>query len=103
MEKPPRLLHLLGRRQRQLDSSLQDEVPPNNDFNNKLLIIKHNHSVKRSHHTAWTPQSLPNSIMLLGGWTDAADLTAVIVPGNVIRGKLSQADNISSQVETRLN
>ena len=41
--------------------------------------------------------------MLLGGWTDAADLTAEIVPGDVIRGKLSQADNISSQVETRLN
>ena len=70
---------------------------------NKLFTIKHNHSVARTDHTAWTPPSLPNSIMLLGGWTDAADLTAEIVPGNVIRGKLSQAYNISSQVEPRLH
>ena len=30
---------------------------------------------------AWTPTSLPNSIVLLGGWDDAAELTAEIVPG----------------------
>ena len=93
----------MGGRQRQLDSPLQDEVTPNNDFYNKLLIINHNHSVARAFHTAWTPPSLPNSIMLLGGWISAAGLNAEIVPGDVISGKLSQADNISSQVETRLN
>ena len=54
-------------------------------------------------HTAWTPQSLPNSIVLLGGWIGAAKLTAEIVPGDVIRGKLSQEYNISFQVETRLH
>ena len=57
----------------------------------------------RTRHTAWTPQSRPDSIMLLGGYFNAAKLTAEIVPGDVIRGKLSQAYNISSQVETRLN
>ena len=30
---------------------------------------------------AWTPTSLPNSIVLLGGLDDAAQLTAEIVPG----------------------
>ena len=71
---------------------------------NKLLIIKHNHSMARTRHTAWTPQSRPDSIMLLGGWYgDAAKLTAEIVPGDVFRGKLRQAYNISSQMETRLN
>ena len=30
---------------------------------------------------AWTPTSLPNSIVLLGGADDAAKLTAEIVPG----------------------
>ena len=29
----------------------------------------------------WTPTSLPNSIVLLGGWDDAARTTAEIVPG----------------------
>ena len=32
-------------------------------------------------HTAWTPPSLPDSIVLLGGWDSAAELTAEIVPG----------------------
>ena len=60
---------------------------------NKLFTIKHNHSVARTHHTAWTPPSLPNSIMLLAGWVGATKLTAEIVPGNGISGKLSQAHN----------
>ena len=30
---------------------------------------------------AWTPPSLPNSIVLLGGADGAAELTAEIVPG----------------------
>ena len=30
---------------------------------------------------AWTPPSLPNSIVLFGGYHDAAQLTAEIVPG----------------------
>ena len=100
--EPTRLLHLLGRRQRQLDSLLQYEVLPNNVFYNKLFTINHNHSVTRTEHTAWTPPSLPNSIMLLGRYDNAAALTAEIVPGDVFRGKLSQAYYLSSQMETRL-
>ena len=57
----------------------------------------------RARHTAWTPQSRPDSIMLLGGWDGATELTAEIVPGDVIiRGKLSQAYYLSSQMETGL-
>ena len=41
----------------------------------------HHHSVARIKHTAWTPHSLPNSIVLLGGSGDSAKLTAEIVPG----------------------
>ena len=32
-------------------------------------------------HVAWVPQSLPDSIVLLGGFDKAAYLTAEIVPG----------------------
>ena len=35
----------------------------------------------RAWHNAWTPPSLPNSTVLLGGWTSEARLTAEIVPG----------------------
>ena len=35
----------------------------------------------RDRHTAWTPTSLPNSIVLLGGGSSAAELTAETVPG----------------------
>jgi len=38
-------------------------------------------SVARYYHTAWTPPSLPDSIVLLGGKKSAAGLTAEIVPG----------------------
>ena len=41
----------------------------------------HNHSMARAYHTAWTPPSLPDSIVLLGGQNIAARLTAEIVPG----------------------
>jgi len=41
----------------------------------------HTMSVARSGHTAWTPPSLPDSIVLLGGGGSAADLTAETVPG----------------------
>ena len=65
----------MGRRQRQLDSPLHDEVLPNQSY------IKHNHSA-RDEHTAWSPPSLLNSIVLLGGIGEAA-FTAEIVPGTV--------------------
>ena len=32
-------------------------------------------------HVAWVPQSLPDSIVLLGGRDDAVELTAEILPG----------------------
>ena len=41
----------------------------------------HNHRMGRHYHTAWTPPSLPNSIVLLGGNSNSAKLTAEIVPG----------------------
>ena len=41
----------------------------------------HNHSMARAWHTAWTPPSLPDSIVLLGGHSREAQLTAEIVPG----------------------
>ena len=37
--------------------------------------------MERRYHTAWTPTSLPNSIVLLGGWGSATRLTAETVPG----------------------
>ena len=40
-----------------------------------------NHSMERGWHTAWTPPSLPNSLVLLGDRTSAAQLTAEIVSG----------------------
>ena len=39
---------------------------------------------------AWTPTSLPNSIVLLGGEDDAAQTTAEIVPGFEKWSSLSQ-------------
>jgi len=41
----------------------------------------HTMSVARGYHTAWTPPSLPDSIVLLGGYGSAAELTAETVPG----------------------
>jgi len=38
-------------------------------------------SEERYYHTAWTPSSLPDSIVLLGGYGSAAEFTAEIVPG----------------------
>ena len=35
----------------------------------------------RVYHTAWTPPSLPDSILLLGGYSSAGSLTAESVPG----------------------
>jgi len=40
----------------------------------------HTTSAARDSHVAWVPPSLPNSIVLLGGW-GASHLTAEIVPG----------------------
>ena len=37
--------------------------------------------MQRSSHTAWTPTSLPGSIVLLGGGSIATELTAETVPG----------------------
>ena len=35
----------------------------------------------RSGHTAWTPTSLPGSIVLLGGGSSATRFTAEVLPG----------------------
>ena len=39
----------------------------------------------RTEHTAWTPPSLPNTIVLLGGFGSAAAFTAETVPDPVDR------------------
>ena len=39
-------------------------------------------------HTAWTPTSLPGSIVLLGGFTSATRLTAEVVPGSFQSSKV---------------
>ena len=47
-----------------------------------FTVIKNSlFSTARVSHVAWSPQSLPNSIVLLGGEDGAAKLTAEIVPG----------------------
>ena len=43
--------------------------------------------MERWTHTAWTPPSLPDSIVLLGGANTATRLTAEIVPGQSMPGK----------------
>ena len=72
-------MHLLGCRRKQLDSLSLDEVP----HTVPIMLHNHlrNHRMGRGYHTAWTPPSLPDSIVLLGGHSDAAKLTAEIVPG----------------------
>ena len=51
----------------------------------RLIIFKsHNHlhhSMAKAGHIAWTPPSLPDSIVLLGGYGSEAELTAETVPG----------------------
>ena len=44
-------------------------------------FVKQNHSARRSSHMAWTPPSLPGSIVLLGGFSSPTWRTAEIVPG----------------------
>ena len=56
-----------------------------------VIFIKDNHSEARYAHIAWTPSSVPNSIVLLGG----TRLTAEIVPGI----KSNQRKSSNSQVE----
>ena len=53
-------------------------------------MIKPNPSVARYYHTAWTPTSLPGSIVLLGGrgLTSATRLTAEVVPGSFQSSKV---------------
>ena len=42
----------------------------------------------RSSHTAWTPISLPGSIVLLGGGSGATSLTAEVLPGSFQSSKV---------------
>ena len=55
------------------------------DLNLEIVFLsKHNHSGARAFHTAWTPPSLPDSILLMGGKSDASFselTTAETVPG----------------------
>ena len=60
-------------------------------LHNHSSLKKHNHSVARSGHTAWTPPSLPDSIVLLGGLSSAARLTAETVPGIKSRNSIFES------------
>ena len=74
-------LHLMGCRKPELDSPLHYEVQSKLAYSLIMhLFYKHNHSVARSYHTAWTPPSLPNSIVLLGG-KGSGERLAEILPG----------------------
>ena len=47
-----------------------------------FMLIKNSlNSIARRNHVQWTPPSFPDSIVMLGGRDDAAQLTAEIVPG----------------------
>ena len=66
------------------------------------LNLNPHHSSARSDPTVWTPLSLPNSAVLLGGWGGSrAHLTAEIVPGvkPVIKELLTNASDQSRQAE----
>ena len=60
-----------------MDSALHHEVP-SNDHHIRLDL-----SVGRMAHTAWTPPSLPDSIVLLGGAIDSTASNAEVVPGHM--------------------
>ena len=63
---------------------------------------KNNHSLTRSDHTAWTPPSLPDSIVLLGGRSIAAKLTAEIVPGIAHKLQDAQDEKLTSLQDENL-
>ena len=72
-------VHRLDPRKHQLDPPAQHKV---NILSSFTLIKNLLNSTVRSNHVAWVPQSLPNSIVLLGGIDGAAArFTAEIVPG----------------------
>ena len=56
-------------------------TPQGHPFISFTLITNSLNSVARIDHVQWTPTSLPDSIVLLGGRDDAAKHTAEIVPG----------------------
>ena len=74
------LVLILGCRQHKLDSlsHIQYEVSPLISY---IIIKSPINSFARSGHTAWTPPSHPDSIVLLGGSSSATYLTAEIWPG----------------------
>ena len=56
-------------------------TPQGHPITSFTLIKNSLHSMARRYHVEWTPPSLPDSIVLLGGYDDEAPLTAEIVPG----------------------
>ena len=72
------LLHFSSIREDQLDTPPHFKVIV---FLSVSLVLNILISAPRDAHKAWTPPSFPNSIVLLGGWDDAAKLSAEIVPG----------------------
>ena len=74
-----KIVHRLDKRKHQLDRPVHHEVILSHIF---YAIIKNSlFSAARRRHVGWVPASLPNSIVLLGGEDNAAELTAEIVPG----------------------
>ena len=71
-----KILHLLDKRKHQLDPRVHHKVILLHPYTKKNSLF----STVRAQHVAWTPATLPNSIVLLGG-VGAAKFTAEIVPG----------------------
>ena len=46
------------------------------------IFLEYDFRAARQEHTAWTPSSQPDSIVLMAGEDSAAELSAEIVPGN---------------------
>ena len=74
-------------------------TPPGHPIISYMLIKISLNSFERQSHVAWTPPSLPNSIVLLGG-DGGAKFTAEIVPGFE---KRSGSRRTLLQVEEPLN
>ena len=60
------------------------------------FVFIFNYSVARASHTAWTPSSLPNSIVLMGGHTIPTQLTTERLP--LVPGEQILMASTSSQV-----
>ena len=69
----------MGRGQHYVDHFWHDEVLEETRIHFYLVPLLHSYT--RYYHVAWTPPSLPDSVVLLGHYTGTAERNAEIVPG----------------------